>query len=27
MNTEEQIKKCMRDYRAGLMGNPELVNL
>ena len=27
MNTEEQIKQCMRNYRAGLMGNPELVNL
>ena len=27
MNTEDQIKQCMRNYHAGLMGNPELVNL
>lgn len=26
MNNEEQIHQCMRNYRAGLMGNPELVN-
>jgi len=27
MNTQEQINQCIRNYRSGLMGNPELVNL
>lgn len=26
MNTEEEIKKCIMDYNAGKMGNPEQVN-
>ena len=26
MNNEEQIRQCMKNYQAGLMGNPELVN-
>jgi redox-sensitive bicupin YhaK (pirin superfamily) len=26
MNNEAQIRQCMRNYQAGLMGNPELVN-
>lgn len=26
MNTEEQIKQCIVNYRTGKMGNPELVN-
>lgn len=26
MNTEEQIMQCIADYRAGKMGNPEIVN-
>lgn len=26
MNNEEQIRQCMRNYQAGLMGNPALVN-
>jgi quercetin 2,3-dioxygenase len=26
MNTEQEILRCMRDYQAGKMGNPELVN-
>ncbi|MEP7265784.1 MAG: pirin-like C-terminal cupin domain-containing protein [Bacteroidota bacterium] len=26
MNTEEEIKKCYADYRAGKMGNPDAVN-
>lgn len=26
MNTEEEIRKCIYNYNAGLMGNPELVN-
>ena len=25
MNTEEQINQCVRDFRSGKMGNPELV--
>jgi hypothetical protein len=27
MNSREQIKQCIVDYRAGKMGNPDLVNL
>jgi len=26
MNNEEQIRQCMKNYQAGLMGNPDLVN-
>jgi len=26
MNTEEQIRQCIRNYQNGLMGNPEIVN-
>lgn len=26
MNTEEQIRQCVNDYRSGRMGNPDLVN-
>ncbi len=26
MNTKEQINQCIRNYNAGLMGNPDLVN-
>lgn len=26
MNTEEEIRKCIQDYRSGRMGNPDLVN-
>ncbi len=26
MNNEEQIRQCIRNYNAGLMGNPDLVN-
>lgn len=26
MNTEEEIQRCIRDYQAGKMGNPEMVN-
>lgn len=26
MNTEEQIRKCIKDYNEGKMGNPEMVN-
>lgn len=26
MNTEEQIKQCIRDYQAGKMGDPNIVN-
>lgn len=26
MNTEEEIQRCIRDYQAGKMGNPEVVN-
>ncbi len=26
MNNEAQIRQCMKNYQAGLMGNPELVN-
>lgn len=26
MNTEEQIRQCMRNYQNGLMGNPDSVN-
>ncbi len=26
MNTEEQIKQCIANYRSGKMGNPDLVN-
>jgi len=26
MNTKEQINQCIKDYNAGLMGNPDLVN-
>jgi redox-sensitive bicupin YhaK (pirin superfamily) len=26
MNTEEQIRQCLQNYRAGKMGNPDLVN-
>ena len=26
MNTEEQIKECVRNYRAGNMGDPDVVN-
>jgi redox-sensitive bicupin YhaK (pirin superfamily) len=26
MNSEEEIRNCLRDYRAGKMGNPDLVN-
>lgn len=26
MNNEAQIKQCIKDYRAGKMGNPDLVN-
>jgi quercetin 2,3-dioxygenase len=26
MNTKQQIEQCMRDYQAGKMGNPSLVN-
>ena len=26
MNTEEEIKRCIKDYNSGKMGNPDLVN-
>ncbi len=26
MNTEEQIRQCVKDYNSGKMGNPDLVN-
>lgn len=26
MNTEEEIRRCIRDYQAGKMGDPEVVN-
>ncbi|MCB0640955.1 MAG: pirin family protein [Phaeodactylibacter sp.] len=26
MNNEEQIRQCIRNYQAGLMGNPDVVN-
>jgi redox-sensitive bicupin YhaK (pirin superfamily) len=26
MNTEQEIQKCIRDYQAGRMGNPDMVN-
>ena len=26
MNTEDQIRQCVRNYQAGKMGNPALVN-
>ncbi len=26
MNSEEEIRRCIRDYQTGKMGNPELVN-
>jgi redox-sensitive bicupin YhaK (pirin superfamily) len=26
MNTEEQIRQCIKDYNSGKMGNPDLVN-
>lgn len=26
MNTEDEIQRCIRDYQAGKMGNPEVVN-
>lgn len=26
MNTQDQIRQCMRNYQKGLMGNPDLVN-
>ena len=26
MNTREQIQQCFKNYEAGLMGNPDLVN-
>lgn len=27
MNTEEEIRRCIRDYQAGKMGDPDVVNL
>jgi quercetin 2,3-dioxygenase len=26
MNTEQEIMKCINDYRAGKMGDPDIVN-
>ena len=26
MNTEDQIRQCIKNYRSGLMGNPDVVN-
>ena len=26
MNTEDEIKRCIKNYQMGLMGNPDLVN-
>ena len=26
MNNEEQIRECIKNYRSGKMGNPEMVN-
>ena len=26
MNTEDQIRQCIRNYQQGLMGNPDVVN-
>lgn len=26
MNTEEQIRQCIRNYQTGKMGNPDLMN-
>ena len=26
MNTKQEINQCIRDYQAGKMGNPDLVN-
>ncbi|MEM7104018.1 MAG: pirin-like C-terminal cupin domain-containing protein [Bacteroidota bacterium] len=26
MNTEDQIRQCIRNYQSGMMGNPDLVN-